>query len=124
MSTVTGSINLAALKYVLMEKTGKEGKPVKGLFIPIEANRLQEHEKGGIFLNIVAFEMKEAKEWATHIVKQSLTKAVRDTMTEEEQNALPILGNLKTGGSAPTQSDNNAAAGVTFSADGKDDLPF
>ena len=121
---ITGSINLAALKYVLMEKKGKEGKSIKGMFIPIEANNLQEHEKGGIYLNIVAFDMKEPKDWATHIVKQSLKKEVREAMSEEEQKAIPILGNLKDVSSEPTATDNKASDEV-FDAESDDgDLPF
>jgi len=120
---ITGSVNLAALKYVLMEKKGKEGKQVKGMFIPITQNHLQEHESGGIYLNLVAFDMKEPKDWATHIVKQSLKKEVREAMSDEEQKAIPILGNLKAGSSEPQAQDNKASDEV-FDAEGDDDLPF
>jgi len=121
---ITGSVNLAALKYVLMEKKGKEGKPVKGMFIPITQNHLQEHESGGIYLNLVAFDMKEPKDWATHIVKQSLKKEVREAMSEEEQKAIPILGNLKAGNSEPQAQDNKASDEV-FDAEGDgENLPF
>lgn len=121
---ITGSINFAALKHVLMEKKGKSGNMVKGIFIPIDANLIQEHESGGKYLNIVAFEMEEAKEWATHIVKQSFKKEVREKMTEEEKKAVPILGNLKTGPFTPPADVNDAGEGETYDADGSDDLPF
>jgi hypothetical protein len=121
---INGSINLAALKYVIMEKKGKEGKPLKGMFIPIEANRLQEHSSGGIYLNVVAFEMKDPKDWATHIVKQSFTKKEREAMGEDELSSLPILGNIKVSDGTPPAQDNNAAPGEVVDADGDSDLPF
>ena len=125
MSMITGSINLAALKYVLMTKKDKNGQPLKGMFIPLEVNKLQEHESGGIYLNLVAFDMKEAKEWATHILKQSFSKEIREQIGDEKMKDLPILGNLKTSGSAPVAADNNAANGEVVDGDSEDDnLPF
>jgi hypothetical protein len=121
---ITGSINMAALKYVIMEKKGKDGNPVKGMFIPINVNHLKEHENGGIYLNLVAFDMKEPKDWGTHTIKQSFTKIEREAMGEEAYSKLPILGNLKAGGSAPAAADNNAAPDQVHDADGDGDLPF
>jgi len=121
---ITGSINLAAMKYVIMEKKGKNGQPLKGMFIPIEANRLQEHSSGGIYLNVVAFDMKEPKDWATHIVKQSFTKKEREAMGEDEVSSLPILGNIKVSDGSPVATDNNAAPDQVVDAEGDDDLPF
>jgi len=121
MSYITGSLNLAALKYVIMEQKGKSGM-VKGMFIPIEANKLTQHDSGGVYLNLIAFEMKEGKEWATHILKQSLSKDEREAMTEEEQQAMPLLGNLKVGGGTPVGADNNAAEGETLTEDSE--VPF
>ena len=121
MSLITGSINLAALTHVKMEVKGKSGQ-VKGVFIPLDVNKIQEHEKGGVFLNVVGFEMKEEKDWATHIVKQSLSKEVREKMSKEELEAMPILGNLKASDDQPTAVNNNAAEEKTFTPE--DDLLF
>ena len=119
---ITGSVNLAALTHVKMEVKGKSGQ-VKGVFIPLDVNKLSEHEKGGVFLNVVGFEMKEPKEYGTHIVKQSLSKEVREKMSKEELEAMPILGNLKASDSQPAATDSNAAPDKTFKPDDKD-LPF
>lgn len=119
---ITGSINLASLHYVVMEKRGQSGM-VKGLFIPIEKNHLQEHSSGGVYLNVVAFEMKEPKDYATHIVKQSFTKKEREALGEDVIKELPILGNLKTTANAPAAVDNDAGDGKVFDAE-TDDLPF
>lgn len=120
---ITGSLNLSGLKHVMMDKKGKSGM-VKGIFIPLEANHLQENDKNSnVYFPLVAFEMKEAKDYATHIVKQSLPKEVREAMSQEEKNEMPILGNLKTSNGAPSEANNNASE-ETFVADGDDDLPF
>ena len=115
---------MAALKYVIMEKKGKEGKPLKGMFIPIEANRLQEHKSGGVYLNLVAFELKAPTDYATHTIKQSFSKKEREEMGEEVLNKLPFLGNIKVSDGTPPAQDNNAAPDKVVDADGDDDLPF
>ena len=75
--------------------TGKDGKQKKCLVIPIEENHLYEGEKG-IYADFIAWEMKEKKEnGATHLVKQSFPKEVREAMSEEEKRALPIFGDLR-----------------------------
>lgn len=120
---ITGSINLTALRHVKMEKKGKSGM-VKGIFIPLEVNKIKEHEKGGIYLNVVGFEMKEVKDYATHIVKQSFSKDEREKMSKEELDALPILGNFKASDGGQGQAVDNSASTTTFDADSEDDLPF
>lgn len=111
-------INLSELKHVIMTKKGQSGD-VKGIFIPLEVNHLEQNEKNGnVYLNMVAFEMKEPKDWADHIIKQSLPKEVREAMTDEEKKNEPILGNLKTG-------ENAVSSGaVSVEVDEDDDLPF
>jgi len=122
MSIAKGSLNLSALVHVKMEVKGKSGDKVKGIFVPLSANRITETEKGGIYLNLVAFEMKEKKDWGTHIVKQSLSKEERSKMSEEDQKSMPILGNLNID-NTPSETVNNAADGKTFTEE-SDDLPF
>lgn len=75
--------------------SGKNGQLKKCLVIPIEENHLYEGEKG-IYADFIAWEMKEKKEnGATHLVKQSFPKEVREAMSEEEKRALPIFGDLR-----------------------------
>ena len=123
---ITGKLNLAKLIHVKMEKKGKNGI-VKGLFIPIEANHLfNSEEKGNVYLDLVAFGLKDPKDNQTHLVKQSLPKDVRTAMSEEEQKALPIIGSLNNmeggGGSEYAETPNDAGEGKTFTEN--DDLPF
>lgn len=75
--------------------SGKNGQLKKCLVIPIEENYLFEGEKG-IYADFIAWEMREKKEnGATHLIKQSLPKEVRDGLTDLEKRALPIFGDLR-----------------------------
>lgn len=119
---IGGKLNLGQMKHVVQTKKGKTGD-IECLVIPIEQNNLFKGKDGNIYLDLVAFPLKDPKHNDTHLVKQSLPKDVRDKMTEEEQKAMPILGNLNVnlgGGSAP--APNNPAADEVLGED--DDLPF
>lgn len=124
---ITGSINLTAFKNVLMTKKNKAGKDVLGIFIPLEANGLVQKDKA-VYFNIVAFEMKEAKEWATHLIKQSLPKEQREKMTKEQQNEMPLFGNLKIASydpnSAPAPVVNTYSDEIWNGDSTEGDLPF
>src|SRR5574343_1942946 len=102
---IGGKINLQALIHTKMEVKGKSGQ-VKGIFIPFAHNHIHEGEKG-CYLDLVAFELKEAKEYQTHLVKQSLPKTVREKMTDDEKKNQPIIGSLNIGSSTPTEANND-----------------
>lgn len=116
---ITGKINLLNLHAVKQMVKGKLGQ-VECLIIPIEKNKLFNGEKG-VYLDIVAFEIKEPKEGSrdTHLVKQSFNKEAREKMSEEELKSLPILGNLSVS-SIPQQE--TVSPTTTLGSD--DDLPF
>lgn len=48
----------------------------------------------GCYLNLTAIEMQEPKYTDTHCIKVNLPKEQREAMTEDERNAIPILGGL------------------------------
>ena len=123
MGTLTSKINLAALKHVMMEQKGQSGM-VKGVFIPIEANHLFQSEKtGAVYLDMISFDLKEVKNDQSHLTKQSLPKAVREAMSKEDQNEMPIIGSVNVNfGGGGGEANGNAAAGVTVGED--DVLPF
>lgn len=112
--------------------TGKDGKVKRCLVIPIEENHLYEGEKG-IYADFIAWEMREKKEnGATHLIKQSLPKEIRDGLTDLEKRALPIFGDLRDAmvekkeldtysmpGSIPEQASPGYATAPEV-----DDLPF
>ena len=97
MSRISGKLNLLQLHAVVKTMTGQTG-PVECLVIPIIKNRLFKGDKG-IYLDIIGFEIDPAKRNAnskdTHILMQSFSKDVRESMTKEELRSLPILGNLQ-----------------------------
>lgn len=118
---ITGKLNLAALLHVKMEVDGQNGK-VKGLFIPIANNSLFEGKEGAVYLDLVGFEYKEPKEYATHMLKQSFTKETRDKMTDDERQKLPIIGNLKVSDGNPKDTVANPDPETTYTP--KKQLPF
>ncbi len=119
---IGGKLNLAMLKHVVMEKKGQSGM-VKGLFIPVEANHLFEGKDGNFYLDVVAFDLKNATKDQTHLVKQYLHKDVREKMTKEELEAMPIIGSLNVSiGGGASQTPNNPKQGVVLGEE--DVLPF
>lgn len=127
-------INLTAFAGVgTINLTGKSGKPKKCLVIPIEDNHLYEGEKG-IYADFIAWEMRERKEnGATHLIKQSLPKEVRDGLTDLEKKALPIFGDLRDAMtekkgldtySMPVSTPEQAAPVYATAPEPVDDLPF
>jgi hypothetical protein len=128
-------IDLTAFTGVgVINLTGKSGKPKKCLVIPIEDNHLYEGEKG-IYADFIAWEMRERKEnGATHLIKQSLPKEIRDGLTDLEKKALPIFGDLRDAmvekkeldtysmpDSIPAQA---SPGGYAIAPEEVDDLPF
>ena len=118
---IGGKLNLLNLHAVKRLEKGASG-PVECLIIPIEKNKLYVGEKG-VYLDIVAFEIKEPKEGSkdTHVVKQSFSKEVREAMTEEQLKALPILGSLAVLSGSGGEKEPISS---TKTLDEKDDLPF
>lgn len=124
-----GKLNLAALpSHKVVEFKAKDGTPLECLVLPIKKNHLFKSEKGNIYLDLVAFRNKEPKlnkdggVEQTHLVKQSLSKEVRDAMTDEQKKQQPIIGNLNIfdGAFVEKQAKPDAEIG---DASG-DDLPF
>ena len=127
-----GKINLAALSSHKIAEFPVKGsdKKIKCIVLPIEKNNLFLSDKGNVYIDIVAFELKTLtldKDGAvtqTHIVKQSLPKKVRDAMSKDEQMNQPIIGSMaivsSTGFEKPAEEDSSFSA----SADDGGDLPF
>lgn len=118
MSSISAKINLTTLKSVITTRKGKSGE-IEGIFIPIKENNLFKSDKGNVYLDLNAFELKEKKEDGdTHLIKQSLPKDVYQSLSDEEKKALPIIGNLKVWGGASSNETE-----TTF-IDEDSDLPF
>jgi hypothetical protein len=122
MSRISGKINLAQLKGQVKSMKGLNGM-VDCFVIPIALNNLYKGEKG-IYLDLIAFEIENKKSDSkdTHLVKQSLSKEVREKMTKEEINEMPILGNLQVWSGQHTEADPQT--NVSDVASEESDLPF
>lgn len=103
----------------------------KCVVIPVDANKGIVIGKKGVYLNLVAIKMKQPSKYGnyTHFVKESLDKEVYQALSDEERNAIPIIGNLKAMG-GEDDSDTSAtpeapAITLTPTEDDPDgDLPF
>lgn len=140
--TLVGSIALDRLIHVKMEKKGKSGM-VKGLFIPLEANKLEEHSydsQNGKVNEIqlpvrVIVKDEQDKYGQNGFIAKAIgsktykaasdeeKKAFGDSSNEETKKLTPILGNVKDFSSGGARQDqSNAASEETFGEN--DDLPF
>jgi len=117
----SGQIELTKLQSVIIEKQGKTGM-VRGVFIPIELNHLDEFEAGRVAINIDIYVNDEKDKFGNDgSIKQKVSSKEYKSASEQQKEdfkKLPYLGNFKNfyGGnvsSTPVQ---------TFSDD--DDLPF
>ena len=117
---ITAKINLLQLKCSVVKMKMKSGSTKDCVVIHIELNNLYVGGKG-VYLDMVGFEIRNPRPDSkdTHLIKQSLPKSVRDTMTEEEKNNQPILGNLSTGSTGSSESVSSSTP-----IDEGNDLPF
>lgn len=122
-----GKINLAAMPSHAIMKT-KDGQEC--IILPIKKNNMFLSEKGNVYLDLIAFERKTPqtdKDGAitqTHLVKQSLPKAVREAQTEQEKMDQPIIGSLTIlGGGQNIEKPSVPDPGLAADMSG-DDLPF
>lgn len=124
-------IHFNALKYVNSGVLNIKGRSEtkRCLVVPIEDNHLfesvnEDDSPKAVYLDLNAFALREPKYEQTHIVKQSLPKDVRESMTKEQLDAMPILGGMKP---LVNPSANAAtASNVPFAQPTEDDsdLPF
>lgn len=122
MKSYSGQIELTKLQCVILEKKGKSGM-VRGLFIPLDINHLDEFAENRIALpiSIVVHDVPDKYSNDGFIgqkVDTKTYKAATDAQKEDFKK-LPILGNFKnfTAGG----SDNTEPAKVI---DESSDLPF
>lgn len=118
------SINLSRLAGAVFTKIKGKTATKACLVIPIDDAGLYAGEKG-IYLNLVAYEQRDAKYGNTHLVKRSLSKTERESMTEEQIRAEPILGDMKELKPVAVQPTTEMQGAQFVADDGTvDDLPF
>lgn len=94
------------------------------LVIPVDDSGLYVGEKG-VYLNLTAIEMDNPKFKETHCIKQSLDKEIYETLTDEQRQALPIIGGMKPIERKPAPQMNvNSTFDGAQAVENEDDLPF
>jgi len=93
------------------------------LIIPVDDNDSIFLGEKGCYLNLSAFEVSNPQYGDTHVIKGDIPKEIHERMTEEQRNALPILGNMR-----PIKPQQMQVTGsVSMDApegSPQDDLPF
>jgi len=93
------------------------------LIVPIDDNPCFFLGEKDCYLNLVAIESTNSQYGDTHFVVGDMPREVRESMTQEQRNALPILGNIKPIERQATPQMQVGSMGSDSFAD-EDDLPF
>ena len=133
MANISSRINMTLLKHVRREMTGQGGKKIDCLIIPIDENHLYKGEKG-VYLDLTSIEIKDKSKQApcqkdTHLIKQTLPKDFYETLTDEQKQSYPILGNTidwsKVAPSEPQPAQSTTLSESAVDAyNDADDVPF
>lgn len=128
MGNISIKLNLTKLKHVVREMNGKHGKKLKCLVLPLEENNFFEGEKG-VYIDITAIEVKNKRPDSkdTHLLKQNLPKELYEIMSDQEKEAMPILGNAidwSKRATEPNTSSSFSESAVDKYEEELDDLPF
>ncbi len=121
---LTIRINLACFRNAGVAVLQGKSSTKKCLIIPIEENHLYQGNKG-VYADFVAWSNDKLND-ATHLIKQSLSKEIREGMTEEERLAQPTFGDVRPIISEVEQSTGSTefdGAAMT-TTDPANDLPF
>lgn len=117
-------IDLLKLKGAFMRNLQGKTATKRCLIIPVDdCDGVFLGEKG-CYLNMAAIEMREPKFNDTHCVKVEIPKERREAMTEEERNAVPILGGLHAIEAKQATMQVSGTLGQDAIAADDDDLPF
>lgn len=125
----SGSLALSKLKHVILEQKGKSGK-VKGIFIPLEVNKLTEGKEGAVYLGIRGV-LKDEKDqydqngWIASSPNMGKKWSdLSESEKEESKSLSPIMGSIKVWGSDSGSSNDNSGSVSNQSFNDEDELPF
>lgn len=117
-------IDLLKLKGAFMRNLQGKSETKRCLIIPVDdCDGIYLGEKG-CYLNMTAIEMQDPKYKDTHCIKVNIPQEQRETMTEEERNAIPILGGLHAIEVKQATMQVNETIGQEAFVPTDDDLPF
>lgn len=123
----SGKLNLLKFRNACIVSVQGRTEKKKGIFIPIDDNNLfisadENLRAKGAYLDFIAWENQQPGKYGdTHSLRQSLAKEVREQMTEEEQKAIPFIGNMKP---YELQNASQSAHAPAVEVYSEDDLPF
>lgn len=110
----------------LVNIKGKDGRTRKCVVIPTDVNHEIYVGNKGIYLNLTAIETKEVSKFGdSHFIKGSIDKEAFESMSKEERDSQPILGNMRAieRKESKMQAAEISDANISV-ADGEEDLPF
>lgn len=117
MSNSGIKVNLLKLQGAFVTNLKGKTETKRCLVIPVDDARLYVGQKG-CYLNMTAIEMQNSQYGDTHCIKQNLDREVYEAMTEEERNAMPIIGSMR-----PLEK-SQAVLDTSYIVDNNDNLPF
>lgn len=117
-------IDLLKLKGAFMRNLQGRSATKKCIIIPVdECDGMFLGEKG-CYLNMTAIEMQNPQYSDTHCIKPDIPKEQREVMTEEQRNAIPIIGGLHAIERQTQQMSVDTTIGADAFAPDDEDLPF
>lgn len=117
-------IDLLKLKGAFMRNLQGRNATKKCIIIPVDDCDGMFLGEKGCYLNMTAIEMQDPKYSDTHCIKPDIPKEQREAMTEEQRNAIPILGGLHAIERQPQQMAVSTTIGADAFAPDDEDLPF
>lgn len=116
-------VDLLKLNNAFMKNLTGKMATKRCLIIPVDDNGCMFLGEKGCYLNLTAFEISNPKYDDTHCIKGDLPKEVREQMSDEQLNALPILGNMRP--IRPRQMQVSGSVSMDAPENQpQDDLPF
>ncbi len=113
-------VNLQKLQNAFLKDIKGKTTTKRCIIIPVDDNPNMYVGEKGCYLNLTAFETTNNQFGDSHLIKADIPKEIRDTWSQEQKDAQPILGNMR-----PFQGQQvgSADASQMFS-ENEDDVPF
>lgn len=117
-------IDLLKLKGAFMRNLQGKSATKKCIIIPVDDCDGMFLGEKGCYLNMTAIEMQNPRYTDTHCIKPDIPKEQREAMTDEQRNAIPIIGGLHAIERQPQQMSVDTTIGADAFAPDDEDLPF
>lgn len=125
MSNFSIRIDLLKLKGAFLKNIKGTTATKRCLIIPVDDCDGMFLGEKGCYLNLNAIEMQNPQYNDTHCVKVNIPKEQREAMTEEQRNAVPILGGLRPlERKQETMQVDGTLGADAFDPNDGEDLPF